>query len=192
MSDITFRHFVTPFGELVLGSHKDELCLCDWRYRRMRAAVDTRVQRGLRGAFVEGTSRVIEEAIHQLNAYFAGERTTFDLPLRLVGTKFQQGVWNALLAIPYGTTSTYASLTASVAEPTAIRAVASANGANALSIIVPCHRIIGSSGELVGYAGGLPAKRKLLQLEREVRGGGEPDLFSSLEPTADVVRTVAA
>lgn len=184
MSDITIRHFVTPFGELVLGSYEEELCLCDWRYRRMRDAVDARIKRGLRGSFVEGSSRSIETAMDQLNAYFAGERTTFDLPLRMVGTEFQQRVWNALLAIPYGTTVTYAVLTVSVAEPTAIRAVASANGANALSILVPCHRIIGSSGELVGYAGGLPVKRKLLQLERALLGAVEPDLFTVLEQTA--------
>ncbi|MBS1582435.1 MAG: methylated-DNA--[protein]-cysteine S-methyltransferase, partial [Bacteroidetes bacterium] len=166
-------------GELLLGAFGDELCLCDWRYRRMRDAVDARIQRGLGATYQEGSSPVIEAAMDQLAAYFAGTRTTFDLPLRLVGTAFQQRVWEALCAVPYGTTTTYAGLTARVAEATAIRAVAAANGANALSIIVPCHRIVGSSGELVGYAGGLPAKEKLLRLEGALPQKLELDLFAA-------------
>ena len=180
MSPILVQPFHTPYGELLLGSFNDELCLCDWRHRRMRTAIDARIQRGLRTEYAEGTSPVIEDAITQLNAYFSGERIAFDLPLRFVGTDFQQRVWNALLTVPYGTTSTYAALTSEVAGSGAIRAVAAANGANALSIIVPCHRIIGSSGELVGYAGGIPAKRRLLQLERATAGEQELDLFSAV------------
>lgn len=180
MEPIFIHPFHTPFGELLLGSFNNELCLCDWRYRRMRSTIDARIQRDLQTEYVEGGSPVIEETKAQLNAYFTGERTTFDLALRLVGTDFQQRVWKSLLAVPYGTTLSYAAMTAQVAEPTAIRAVASANGANALSIIVPCHRIIGSKGELTGYAGGIPAKRKLLQLERTSAGDPEPDLFSAM------------
>lgn len=186
MSTIVTRYFVTRFGELLLGSLNDELCICDWRYRRLREAVDTRIQRGTGASYEEGSSPVIEAAVQQLNAYFAGERRAFDLPLRFIGTAFQQRVWNALLAVPYGSTSTYAALTSQVAEPTAIRAVASANGANALSIIVPCHRIIGSSGELVGYAGGLPAKKALLRLEGAAMAEPEVDLFSVLDGTHDL------
>lgn len=174
MAAIHVQPFHTPYGELLLGSFHDALCLCDWRYRRMRTTIDARIQRGLQAGYVEGDSPVIEEAIVQLNAYFAGERKTFELPLRLVGTEFQQRVWKALREVPYGTTSTYMALTAQVAEPGAIRAVASANGANALSILVPCHRIIGSNGELTGYAGGLAAKRKLLELEG---AAGQRELF---------------
>ncbi|MEO8587832.1 MAG: methylated-DNA--[protein]-cysteine S-methyltransferase [Flavobacteriales bacterium] len=179
MSSISIRYFPTRYGELILGSFADRLCLCDWRYRRMRDTVDVRIQRGLDATYAEGTSPVIEASMEQLNAYFAGARTVFDVPLRPVGTDFQQRVWEALLAIPFGTTESYASLTAKLAEPTVIRAVASANGANAISIMVPCHRIIGSSGELVGYAGGLPAKRKLLQLEGATVGRAVLDLFSA-------------
>ncbi len=168
---IIVRSYRSPFGELLLGSYNDELCLCDWRHRKMRQAVDTRIQLGLQADYAEGDSRTINEAIAQLNAYFARKLKVFDLPLRFVGTEFQQRVWNALLQVPYGTTSSYASLTARVAEPGAIRAVASANGANALSIVVPCHRVIGSNGELTGYAGGLPAKRKLLELEGALAQG---------------------
>ncbi|HRN35908.1 MAG TPA: methylated-DNA--[protein]-cysteine S-methyltransferase [Flavobacteriales bacterium] len=178
MEPILIHPFHTPFGELLLGSFNNELCLCDWRYRRMRTAIDARIQRGLQAEYVESISPVIEQAKAQLNAYFAGERTTFDLPVRLVGTEFQLRVWQALRAVPYGTTLSYAALTAKVAEPTAIRAVASTNGANALSIMVPCHRIIGSDGELTGYAGGLGVKRRLLQLEKATMGTPQVDLFS--------------
>ena len=180
MEPILVHPFHTPFGELLLGSFNNELCLCDWRYRRMRTAIDARIQRGLQAAYMDGVSPVIEETITQLHAYFAGERTAFNLPLRLVGTDFQQLVWKALLAVPYGTTLSYAALTAQVAEPTAIRAVASANGANALSILVPCHRIIGSNGELTGYAGGVGVKRRLLQLEGADKRQQWTDLFSEL------------
>lgn len=177
---IIVRAFSTPHGELLLGSLGDALCLCDWRYRRMRGAVDARLQRGLHATYEEGSSPVIEEAERQLGAYFLEGRRTFDLPLRLVGSAFQQQVWEALLQVPYGTTLTYAQLTAKVAGPTAVRAVAAANGANALSIVVPCHRIIGSSGELVGYAGGLPAKRALLRLEGIAMPAPQIDLFDQV------------
>jgi methylated-DNA-[protein]-cysteine S-methyltransferase len=181
--NILVRSFGTPLGELLLGSFDDRLCLCDWRYRRMRAAVDARIQRGLNATYLDGNSAVIEQAMKELNAYFAGERRHFDVPVQFVGTDFQQRVWQALTAIPYGTTTTYAALTEQVASITAIRAVASANGANAHSIIVPCHRVVGGSGELVGYAGGLPAKKKLLQLEGGVPVADGPDLFSAIEAT---------
>ncbi|MFT3886317.1 MAG: methylated-DNA--[protein]-cysteine S-methyltransferase [Flavobacteriales bacterium] len=177
--DILTHVFATPYGELLLGAHGDALCLCDWRHRRRREAVDARIQRSLGAAYGEGMSPVIEVAMEQLEGYFRGERTVFDVPLRMAGTPFQCRVWEALMTVPYGTTETYASLTAKVAEPTAIRAVAAANGANSLSILVPCHRIIGSSGELVGYAGGLSAKRKLLELEGISLASEQPDLFSA-------------
>ncbi|HQV50711.1 MAG: methylated-DNA--[protein]-cysteine S-methyltransferase [Flavobacteriales bacterium] len=178
MSRIITQILPTPFGELLLGSFKDDLCLCDWRYRKMRITIDARIQRGLDASFEEGDSPVIEKAIAQLQLYFRGERTEFDLPLSLVGTDFQCEVWQALRNVPYGSTWSYSELTSKIAEPTAVRAVAYANGANAISIIIPCHRIIGGNGALVGYAGGLRAKKELLELE-----GALPktlDLFSTL------------
>lgn len=174
---IVTRSFRTPCGELLLGAFNGKLCLCDWRYRRMRTTIDARIRRGLQAEVEEGDAPVIYGAIKQLEAYFAGERHTFDLPLRFVGTDFQQRVWKALQEIPYGATITYAELASMVGEPSAVRAVASANGANALSIIVPCHRVIGSDGSLTGYAGGLGAKRKLLQLEGADIVQATPDLF---------------
>jgi methylated-DNA-[protein]-cysteine S-methyltransferase len=162
---VDIQYFKTPVGELIIGSFDDKLCLCDWKYRKMRTAVDKRIQTGLHVEFVEASSPVIELTRTQLNEYFDGKRTIFDIPLLFVGTDFQQSVWKALIQIPMGKTASYLALSKLLANEKAIRAVAAANGANAISIIVPCHRIIGSDGSLVGYAGGLAAKKKLLQLE---------------------------
>lgn len=166
MEKIIVRYFDSSFGELILGSFENELCLCDWRYRKMRSAIDKRIQTGLDSEFLEGESPVILLAQKQLAEYFDGERQEFDLPFRMVGSDFQKRVWVELLHIPFGKTDTYLGLSKKLCNEKAIRAVAAANGANALAIIVPCHRIIGSKGELVGFAGGLPAKRKLLLLEK--------------------------
>ncbi|MEO8662286.1 MAG: methylated-DNA--[protein]-cysteine S-methyltransferase [Bryobacteraceae bacterium] len=107
----------------------------------------------------------LREAINQLKAFFAGELRAFDLPLSPAGTPFQRKVWAALQQIPYGQTTSYGSLAASIGNPAASRAVGLANGSNPISIIVPCHRVIGSNGKLVGYGGGLPNKRWLLEFE---------------------------
>ena len=113
-----------------------------------------------------GDSVVLKEAERQLGEYFVGDRTTFDLPLAAVGTPFQQRVWEELRAIPYGETVSYGELARRIGQPTASRAVGLANGKNPISIVVPCHRVIGSSGKLVGYGGGLERKQTLLELER--------------------------
>jgi methylated-DNA-[protein]-cysteine S-methyltransferase len=105
-------------------------------------------------------------AVEQLAEYFAGRRRTFDVPLRLDGTPFQQRVWRELVRIPYGRTITYAELARRVGNPSASRAVGNANGRNPVSIIVPCHRVIGADGRLTGYAGGGDVKRRLLEWER--------------------------
>ena len=164
-NQINIQYFKTPVGELIIGTYDDKLCLCDWRYRKMRTAVDKRIQTGLNVEFVEVTSPIIEQTKTQLNEYFEGKRTTFDMPLLFVGTDFQQSVWQTLIKIPLGQTASYLELSKLLGNEKAIRAVAAANGANAISIIVPCHRIIGSDGSLVGYAGGLAAKKALLKLE---------------------------
>lgn len=114
----------------------------------------------------EPDDRAFPEAVAQLDEYFAGERTTFALALRLDGTAFQQQVWAALLEIPYGETWSYGELAAHIGNPSASRAVGLANGKNPIGIIVPCHRVIGASGSLTGYGGGLERKRALLDLEQ--------------------------
>lgn len=142
--------------------------MADWRYRKGRESIDRRVQKGLNAIFVEEESKVLNLAAEELQAYFKGLRTTFDIPLLLVGTGFQKSVWQELLQIPFGTTASYKDLAQNIDYGTAVRAVASAIGANAISIFIPCHRIIGSNGSLTGYAGGLKAKKKLLELEKNM------------------------
>lgn len=110
------------------------------------------------------------EAAAQLGEYFAGDRTEFDLPLAPAGTAFQRAVWRALLEIPYGRTISYGQLAAGIGTPTASRAVGMANGRNPIGIIVPCHRVVGATGDLTGYGGGLERKRQLLTLERQGSG----------------------
>lgn len=114
---------------------------------------------------------VLAAAARQLEDYFAGRRTTFDLPLRPRGTAFQRAVWDALRAIPPGETRSYGEIARAVGKPAAVRAVGAANGQNPLAIVVPCHRVIGAGGTLTGYAGGLEAKRWLLEHEARVAGG---------------------
>jgi methylated-DNA-[protein]-cysteine S-methyltransferase len=108
---------------------------------------------------------VIDETARQLAAYFAGRLKTFDVPLALAGTPFQLSVWHALETIPYGLTWTYGELARHLDQPKAVRAVGAANGRNPIPLIVPCHRVIGSDGRLVGFGGGLDVKRHLLKLE---------------------------
>ncbi|MGI4837809.1 MAG: methylated-DNA--[protein]-cysteine S-methyltransferase [Janthinobacterium lividum] len=108
---------------------------------------------------------VLDETARQLDEYFAGQRQRFELPLDFVGTAFQQKVWQALLTIPFGQTRTYSQIAAQIGHPTAVRAVGAANGRNPISIVAPCHRVIGASGELTGFAGGLLAKQVLLKIE---------------------------
>jgi methylated-DNA-[protein]-cysteine S-methyltransferase len=118
------------------------------------------------GAMVPGTSPVIERTRGQLEEYFRGERTDFDLPLAPRGTDFQQRVWQRLRQIQYGTTTTYGALASELGNPNASRAVGLANGSNPIPIVIPCHRVIGANGALTGFGGGLPIKSALLALER--------------------------
>jgi methylated-DNA-[protein]-cysteine S-methyltransferase len=115
----------------------------------------------------------------QLQEYFDGKRTTFDLPLHPIGTAFQLNVWKALATIPYGLTVSYAAIAQQIHRPKAVRAVGAANGRNPIPIVVPCHRVIGSNGSLTGFGGGLPTKQFLLALEKQVAGS---DLFAASGP----------
>jgi methylated-DNA-[protein]-cysteine S-methyltransferase len=179
MNYIKIQYHQSPMGKLILGSFENKLCLCDWFHRSNRMAVDARLKTGLHAEFSEEQDDVFEMTILQLKEYFNGERKIFELPLLMVGTDFQKKVWQELLKIPYGKTVSYTLLSELLHNPLGIRAIASANGANAMSIIVPCHRVIGSDGKMVGYAGGLKVKKKLLQLEGALNND-QPDLFSGL------------
>jgi methylated-DNA-[protein]-cysteine S-methyltransferase len=177
MNNIITTYYKSPVGELILGVYEDQLCLADWRYRKQRDQIDTRLLKSLKSEFIEGDHPLLIETIKQLDSYFKGTRKIFDLPILLVGTDFQKSVWQELLTIPSGESCSYISLSRKLNNEKAIRAVASANGANAISIIIPCHRIIGANGSLTGYAGGLPAKKKLLQLEGTDITNGQQQLF---------------
>ena len=162
---IHIQHYTSPCGELLLGSLDNRLCLCNWLVEKHPGRVDRRLTTGLRAEYQEEPTDITQEAARQLDQYFSGERKAFDIPLLLVGTDFQKSVWRQLLSIPYGQTCTYGELAARLGMGKAVRAVANANGANAISIFVPCHRVIGSNNTLTGYGGGIEAKKLLLELE---------------------------
>ena len=162
---IYIQPYSSPCGQLLLGSYDNQLCLCDWAVERHRRLVDNRLQRIFKCTYKEKSTDVIDMTRRQLDEYFESKRQAFGVPLLFVGTEFQKKVWQALLAIPYGTTVSYADLARRLGMSQAMRAIANANGANAISIFVPCHRVIGSDGSLTGYGGGLPTKRYLLELE---------------------------
>lgn len=163
--NIYFQTYNSPCGTLIIGSYKNEICLCDWYERNGRAKVDNRLINAFKASFINESTEIIEKTVIQLKEYFKGEREAFDLPLVVIGTPFQKKIWQTLLNIAYGEKTTYQSIANLSGNPRAVRAVASAIGANALSILIPCHRIIGSDGKLTGYAGGLYAKEYLINLE---------------------------
>lgn len=186
---VKIQYYDSPCGRLILGEVHGELCLCDWvgkprseqnRRRLERAAPgeeNTQVgnaapsgeaSRRRSTEFREETSPLLERAKQQLGEYFAQSRQRFDIPLRPVGTEFQRRVWTALLEIPFGETRTYGEIALRVGSPRGVRATAQAIGANGLSIFIPCHRVIGSDRSLTGFAGGLAAKKALLELENPV------------------------
>lgn len=172
MKYIYTQEYLSPYGPLLIGDYEGKLCLLDWHHRAKRSAVDRRLTAFLDVAYRDEATLLHQDAIAQLEAYFARQRTAFDLPLLLAGTEFQRKVWTALMEIPYGATVSYLGLSRRLGDEKAIRAVASANGANAISIIVPCHRVIGSNRSLTGYAGGIAVKQRLLELESNVQQGG--------------------
>lgn len=166
MQQINIQYHQTPVAEFVLGSLNHALCLCDFRYRKQRQAVDDRLKRIAGAQFVEQDDDLLLATRLQLDEYLTGKRRQFDLPLTLLGSAFQQQVWQALQTIPFGHTASYQDIGQAIGNPKAVRAIGTANGANALAIIVPCHRIIGRDGSLVGYGGGLALKQTLLSLEQ--------------------------
>jgi methylated-DNA-[protein]-cysteine S-methyltransferase len=146
----------SPVGGLLLAGSDAGLKLVSFSAGKRSQSVD--------GHWLEDHS-AFTEVVKQLTAYFAGERKEFDLPLVLEGTEFQKRVWTALQNIPYGETVSYKALAERIGSPRAVRAVGAANGANPIPIIIPCHRVIGNDGSLTGFGGGLPVKKKLLELE---------------------------
>ena len=150
----------TPIGELLLAGDEDALCMIGFPKGSMRRDPEPD------WIFNEKPFRA---AVRQLDEYFAGTRTQFELPLKLDGTEFQVEVLRELQRIPYGETTSYGDIAQRIGRPKAVRAVGRANGRNPIPIVVPCHRVIGSSGDLTGFGGGLDTKEALLRLEAEHR-----------------------
>ena len=166
---ISVWHYCAPCGELLLGSFGERLCMCNWTVEKHPGRVERRLRERLGAEFAERETEVVRAAARELDEYFAGRRRSFDVPLLFAGSDFQEKVWRGLADVPYGETVTYGELAQMLDVPKSVRAVANANGANAISIFAPCHRVIGQDGSLTGYGGGLAAKKFLLELERGVR-----------------------
>lgn len=161
--NLAYKMMESPTGKLKLVASSQGLVAILWE--------NDKPERVRFSEPVEDTNHpILKKAEQQLQEYFKGERRAFSMPLDMRGTKFQKDVWEALLAIPFGETRTYGDLARQLGNPNATRAVGAANGRNPLSIVVPCHRVIGASGKLTGFAGGLQVKAQLLGLEgRECR-----------------------
>jgi AraC family transcriptional regulator of adaptative response/methylated-DNA-[protein]-cysteine methyltransferase len=160
----------TPLGEMVAGATEDGLCLLEFNDKR-RAVTECRdLERLLEQPVGEGDNVHLKILRRQLDEYFSGSLKEFGIPLVTPGTDFQHAVWMALLEIPYGTTRSYQEQANALGRPDSVRAVANANGMNRISIIIPCHRVIGSNGRLTGYGGGLKRKKWLLDHEKKHSG----------------------
>ncbi|MBI1820602.1 MAG: methylated-DNA--[protein]-cysteine S-methyltransferase [Nitrospirae bacterium] len=159
--NLFYEKWGSPVGHLFLYSNDTHLLALTFAQNNERVLKQLRFDH-----FNQGSSKVIEEAISQLTDYFQGTLTQFQIPFRLEGTDFQKSAWNSLKQIPYGQTITYKEQAQRLNNKNALRAIGTAIGRNPISIIVPCHRVIGSNGTLKGYAGGLSAKAKLLEIEK--------------------------
>jgi AraC family transcriptional regulator of adaptative response/methylated-DNA-[protein]-cysteine methyltransferase len=158
----------TPLGPMLVGATGEQLCLLEFVDRRLLPTQVKRLRQRLGAVFVPDRNSVIDQTGDQISAYFDGSRREFSVPIVTPGTEFQESVWAALTRIPYGQTVSYSTLAAEVGRPAAVRAVGTTNGLNALAIIVPCHRVVGADGKLVGYGGGLWRKKRLLELEQAI------------------------
>jgi AraC family transcriptional regulator of adaptative response/methylated-DNA-[protein]-cysteine methyltransferase len=165
-SIINIVRFTTPIGPMFACASERGICLLDFTDRRMLETEFKDLCKRLNGVILPGTNPYLDHAQTELSEYFLGERKNFTVPLDTPGTDFQRSVWGILQNITYGETRSYKQQAIAINNPKAIRAVASANGHNRVSIIIPCHRVIGSNGSLVGYGGGLHRKKWLLDFEK--------------------------
>lgn len=157
----------TPLGAMLICATDKGICMLEFTNRKMLETELQDIQKRLQMPISVGENQHIAQAKAELAEYFAGTRTQFSVALDTVGTDFQKAVWQSLLHIPYGSTISYLEQATSMKKPKAVRAVASANGYNKISIIIPCHRVIGSNGKLTGYGGGLERKKWLLDFENQ-------------------------
>jgi AraC family transcriptional regulator of adaptative response/methylated-DNA-[protein]-cysteine methyltransferase len=163
---LSIARIPTPLGPMVAAANDRALFLLEFADRRMLETQLKTLRRRLGCAFAPGTNAVLGQASRELAEYFAGRRRRFDVPLATPGTPFQKNIWERLVRIPSGKTVSYGALARDLGRPAAVRAVARAVGDNRIAILVPCHRVVGSDGNLTGYGGGLWRKRRLLDLER--------------------------
>ncbi len=166
---VTLMRLVTPLGPMIAGATVGGICLLEFTDRRRLERELVELQKSLGATLLFGRTKHLEALEKQLAEYFSGQRRRFDLPLVMPGTEFQQEAWRGLLKVPFGNTRSYAQQAVSIRNARAVRAVALANGRNRISIVVPCHRIIGSDGSLTGYGGGLWRKKYLLDFEKGVQ-----------------------
>jgi len=165
-SSIWVNRIATPLGSMIMGVHDGGLCLLEFAERRMLDTQLKRLSQRMGRVFLPGEHPLMEQVKQELDAYFNGSLRAFTVPLQAPGTVFQESVWVALQAIPYGETRSYAQVAANIGQADAVRAVGRANGDNRIAIIIPCHRVIGSGGEPTGYGGGIWRKEYLLAMEQ--------------------------
>ena len=163
---ILINRVTTPLGPMFICATNEGVCLLEFVDRKMLETELKDIQKLLKATIIAGENKHIKKMKKELTEYFDGSRKYFDVALDSPGTAFQKSAWNALHEIPYGQTATYGEQAAKINKPTATRAVATANGMNRISIVIPCHRVIGKNGQLTGYGGGLERKRWLLDHER--------------------------
>jgi len=165
-SSIWINRVATPLGSMIMGVHDSGLCLLEFAERRMLDTQLTRLRQRMGRVFLPGDHPLMKQVKEQLDAYFGGTLQKFSLPLQAPGTVFQEAVWQALLQIRYGEMRSYADVASGIGHADAVRAVGRANGDNRIAIVIPCHRVVGSDGELTGYGGGLWRKEYLLAMEQ--------------------------
>ncbi|MBE0668580.1 MAG: methylated-DNA--[protein]-cysteine S-methyltransferase, partial [Bacteroidales bacterium] len=163
---ITLAEFESPLGLMIAGATEEGICLLEFEDNRPRLEKEiANLEKLLSARSVRDRNPHIDLLSHQVDEYFRGSRKVFTVPLITPGSLFQQEVWQELVKIPYGSTRSYMDQAKALGKPDAIRAIAHANGMNRISIIIPCHRVIGSDGKMTGYGGGIWRKKKLLDLE---------------------------
>ena len=165
-SSIWINRVATPLGSMIMGVHDSGLCLLEFAERRMLDTQLKRLARHMGRVFLPGEHPLMDQVKQELDAYFTGALRNFSIPLQAPGTVFQEAVWQALQAIPYGETRSYAQVAEGIGHADAVRAVGRANGDNRIAIIIPCHRVVGSDGEPTGYGGGIWRKEYLLAMEQ--------------------------
>nr|WP_292011212.1 methylated-DNA--[protein]-cysteine S-methyltransferase [Chryseobacterium sp.] len=165
---IDLKRIETPLGTMIACADEKGICLLEFSDRKALPKELEQISKHFKANIIQGENEHFTVLEKELNEYFKGERKIFTVPLSLVGSEFQKNVWNILQEIPYGTTRSYQQQAEILGNPKSIRAVANANGLNKISIIIPCHRVIGSDGNLTGYGGGIWRKQKLLELEKAI------------------------